>query len=133
MATKIFVNLCVNDLNKSKDFFTSLGYTFNPQFTNEQAGCLVISEDIYAMLVTKEYFKTFTKKEVADPAKSTEVLLALSMDSKEKVDQISSKAVAAGGKVARDPSDIGWMYSKSFEDPDGHIWEVFWMDMSKAP
>ncbi len=134
MATKIFVNLPVKDLDKSKEFFVKLGYTINPQFTDEKAACVVISEDIYAMILREEYFKTFTpKKEIADATKSTEVLVALSADSKEKVNELLDKALAAGAREARPPEDHGFMYGRSFEDPDGHIWEVFWMDMNAVP
>lgn len=128
MATKIFVNLPVKNLNKSKEFFTKLGYTFNPQFTNEKAACMVISQDIYAMLLTEPFFQTFTPKEVINAKKGTEVLIALSADSKEKVNELVDKALGAGGKKSREPQDYGFMYSKSFEDIDGHIWEVLWMD-----
>jgi predicted lactoylglutathione lyase len=134
MATKIFVNLPVKDLDKSKEFFVKLGYTINPQFTDEKAACVVISEDIYAMILKEEFFKTFTpKKEIADATKSTEVLVALSADSKEKVNELLDKAFAAGAREARPPEDHGFMYGRSFEDPDGHIWEVFWMDMNAVP
>lgn len=128
MGTKIFVNLPVKDLNKSKDFFAKLGFTFNPQFTNEKAVCMVISEDIYAMLLLESFFKTFIKKEIANTKTSTEVLLALSQESKKSVDETLRKAIDAGAKEAREPQDLGFMYSRSFEDLDGHIWEIFWMD-----
>ncbi len=131
MSTKIFVNLPIKDLDKSKEFFTKLGYTFNPQFTDDKAACLVISEDIYAMLVTKKFFKTFTPKVIGDATKTTEVLVALSADNREQVDQIVDKALAAGGKINREPTDYGWMYGRSFQDLDGHIWEIIWMDPSK--
>lgn len=130
MATKIFVNLPIKDLGKSQDFFTKLGYSFNPQFSDENAACLVISEDIYAMLLTEPFFKTFTKKEIADARKSTEVLVALSSESKQEVDDLLRKALAAGATEAREPQDHGFMYGRSFEDLDGHIWEIFWMDPS---
>jgi predicted lactoylglutathione lyase len=128
MNTKIFVNLPVKDLGKSKEFFTKLGYTFNPQFTDEKAACMIIGEDIYTMLVTEPFFKSFIRKEIADSSKTTEVLLALSMESKEKVDEMFDIAIAGGGKEARDTTDMGFMYSKAFEDLDGHIWEILWMD-----
>jgi predicted lactoylglutathione lyase len=131
MSTKIFVNLQVNDLDKSKKFFTKLGYKFNPQFTDEKAACLVISDDIYAMLVVKNFFKTFTKKELVNAKKSTEAILALSVDSRKAVDTLLKKALAAGGKINRPPEDHGWMYGRSFSDLDGHIWEAFWMDENK--
>ena len=128
MATKIFVNLPVKDLNKSKDFYTKLGFTINPQFTDEKAACVVISEDIYAMILVESFFKTFTKKDIADATKSTEAIIALSAESKEKVNEIADKAIGAGGKQSLDPQDHGFMYQRSFQDLDGHLWEVLWMD-----
>ena len=128
MATKIFVNLPVKDLNKSKEFFTRLGFTINPQFTDEKAACVVISEDIYAMILTENFFKTFTKKDIVDAGKSTEAIIALSADSKEKVNEMADKAIEAGGKQSLDPQDHGFMYQRSFQDLDGHLWEVLWMD-----
>lgn len=128
MATNVFINLPVKDLNRSIDFFTKLGYTFNPQFTDENATCMIISDTIYAMLITHKRFKDFTKKEIADATKTTEVLICLSADSKEKVHELADKALAAGGKEANEPQDHGFMINRSFQDPDGHIWEVVWMD-----
>jgi len=133
MATKIFVNLPVKNLNRSKDFFTSIGFTINPQFTDDTAACVVISEDIYAMILTHAKFKEFTKKQIADATKTTEVLTCLTTDSKDKVNEMVDKAIAAGGTEARDPMDYGFMFARSFNDPDGHIWEVMWMDMNAAP
>ena len=130
MSTKIFVNLPVKDLERSKAFFAKLGYSFNPQFTDDRAACMVISEDIYTMLLSEPFFKTFTRKEIADAAKTTEVLVALSADSKEHVDEMLRKALAAGAKEAREPMEYEFMYGRSFEDLDGHIWEVIWMDPS---
>ena len=129
MATNIFVNLAVKNLHKTKEFFSNLGYTFNQQFSDEKAACMVISETIYAMLISEAYFKTFIpNKEISDTSKSKEVLLALSADSRQQVDELADKAIAAGGKNFRDPDDHGFMYSRSFEDLDGHVWEVFWMN-----
>lgn len=128
MATKIFVNLPVEDLDKSKAFFGRLGYRFNPQFTDETAACMVISDDIYAMLLTRAKFQEFTKKPVADATKTTEVLTCLSMESKAKVDELLGIALKAGATEARDPMDCGFMYGRSFNDLDGHIWEIIWMD-----
>ncbi|MDB5209071.1 MAG: Glyoxalase/bleomycin resistance protein/dioxygenase [Flavisolibacter sp.] len=134
MATKIFVNLAVKDLDKSKEFFTKIGFTINPQFTNESGACVVISEDIYAMILREEFFKTFiANKDISDATKTTEVLVALSADSRESVDEMADKALAAGATHQRDAEDHGFMYSRSFQDLDGHIWEVFWMDMAAAP
>lgn len=133
MATKIFVNLPVKDLKRSIDFFTQLGFTFNPQFTDENAGCLIIGENIYAMLITEPFFKTFTKKEISDATKTTEVLIAIDAESREEVDELVKTAVAAGGSVYRAPEDHGWMYGHSFADPDGHQWEVLYMDETSIP
>lgn len=132
MNTKIFVNLSVADLEKSKTFFTSLGYTFNPQFTDQKAACLVISSEIYAMLILPDYFKTFINKEISDSFKSTEAILALTLESREKVDEMMEKVIGAGGKETREPADHGFMYSRSFEDLDGHQWEFFWMDENQV-
>jgi uncharacterized protein len=129
MATLIFVNLPVKDLEKSKAFFSHLGYTFNPQFSDEKAACLVISETIYAMLITEPFFQTFVpSKTIADAHKTSEVLVCLSADSREAVDQKVQLALEAGGFVHRPPQDHGFMYEHSFQDPDGHIWEFMWMD-----
>jgi predicted lactoylglutathione lyase len=128
VSTKIFVNLPVQDLDKSRDFFSRLGYSFNSQFSDDNAICLVISDDIFAMLLREPFFKSFTKKEIADSRTSTEVMLALSADSREAVDELADKALAAGGRAAGDPQDHGFMYGRSFYDLDDHHWEVVWMD-----
>lgn len=128
MATKIFVNLAVKDLKRSMDFFSSLGYTFNQQFTNEKGASLVISEDIYAMLLVEDFFKTFTDKQVCDTKTTVEALICLSADSKDKVNELVDKAIAAGGKEPRPAADHGFMYLRVFEDLDGHTWEIMWMD-----
>lgn len=128
MSTKIFVNLPVKDLKQSIEFFTKLGYSFNQQFTDETATCMIISDDIFAMLLTHEKFKSFTPKEICDATKSTEVLVCLSCESREKVDEQVSKAVAAGGSTYNQPQDHGFMYGHGFQDLDGHIWELMWMD-----
>jgi predicted lactoylglutathione lyase len=133
MATKIFINLPVNDLKKSIDFFTQLGFSFNPQFTDDKATCMIISENIFAMLLTKPFFKTFTKKDIVDAKKGTEVLIALDAESRQKVEEMVTKAVAAGGLVYMPPQDHGWMYQHSFADLDGHQWEILYMDESAAP
>lgn len=125
---KIFVNLPVKDLERSKAFFTSLGFQFNPQFTDEKAGCLVIGDDVFFMLLTETYFKTFIQKEIADASRSTETILALTCDSKAKVDELVDKALAAGGRPFNESKDLGFMYNRSFQDPDGHLWEFVWMD-----
>jgi len=132
MNTKIFVNLPVKDLPLSMKFFTRLGYTFNPQFTDENAACLVISEDIYAMLLRTEFFKNFTKKEIADATRTTEAILSLTMESRLAVDEMLAKVLAAGGTETL-AMDEGWMYQRGFTDLDGHQWEIFYMDLSAAP
>jgi len=128
MATKIFVNLPVKNLNKSVEFFTKLGFTFNPQFTDETATCMIVSEDIFVMLLTEAKFKTFTPKTICDATKSTEVLVALSSESREKVDDMVRKAIAAGGTTYSESKDHGFMYQHGFQDPDGHIWELIYME-----
>ncbi|RYD58010.1 MAG: glyoxalase/bleomycin resistance/extradiol dioxygenase family protein [Sphingobacteriales bacterium] len=127
MSKQIFVNLAVKDLNKSMEFFKQLGYTFNMQFTNEDAACMVISDSIYAMLLKEEFFKTFTTRGLADATQSKEVLIALSEDSKEKVIEHTDKAVAAGATFIKE-QDHGFMFYRAYEDLDGHHWEVVWMD-----
>jgi len=133
MANKIFVNLPVKDLNRSIAFFTKLGFSFNPQFTDETATCMVVSENIFVMLLIESRFAGFTKKSVADATKTTEVLIALDAESREEVDRIVDAAVAAGGSLYREPADHGWMYERSFADLDGHQWEFAYMDMSLLP
>lgn len=128
MNKQIFVNLPVKDLNKSKEFFSALGYTFNAQFTNEQGACMVIADNsIYAMLLTEEFFKTFTDKQIAKAREVTEVLTCLSCESREEVDSLVAKALAAGGTAPRAAQDHGFMYSRSFDDLDGHTWELVYM------
>jgi uncharacterized protein len=130
MATKIFVNLPIKDLNRTVDFFTKLGFSFNPQFTDENATCMIIGEDIFVMLLVEKFFKSFTKKEICDPTKDAEVIIALSAESREKVDQMINRVIKAGGTESREPQDHGWMYGRSFQDIDGHLWEVIYMDVS---
>ncbi|MCX6217039.1 VOC family protein [Spirosoma sp.] len=130
MATQIFVNLPVKDLTKSIEFFTRLGYTFNPQFTDEKATCMIISESIYVMLLVEEFFKSFTKKEIADTAKCAEAIICLSSNSREAVDEWVSNAVAAGATTPNEPQDHGFMYGHGFQDLDGHLWETMYMDPS---
>lgn len=132
--TQIFINLAVKDLDKTKAFFSSLGFSFNQQFTNEQAACMVISEDhSYVMLLVEDFFKTFIKKNLVDATKSTEVLICLSCDSRSEVDEMVAKAIAAGGSSYKEAKDHGFMYEHGFEDLDGHLWEVMHMDMSAVP
>lgn len=130
MATKIFVNLPVKNLNKSIKFFSQLGFRFNQQFTDETATCMIVTDDIFAMLLTEEKFKTFTPKEICDAKKYSEVLVALSYDSRSDVDDMVRKAIAAGGSTYNEPQDHGFMYAHGFQDLDGHIWEIFYMDPS---
>ncbi len=130
MNTKIFVNLPVKDLDRSVGFFTKLGYKFNPQFTDETAACMIISEDIYAMLLTHAKFAEFTPNAIVDAKQGTEVLVALSCESREAVKDLVRDAVAAGGNIYAESQDHGFMYQHGFQDPDGHIWELFYMDPS---
>ncbi|MBD0424150.1 VOC family protein [Streptomyces sp. TRM S81-3] len=124
----IFVNLATNDLDASKKFFTELGYEINPQFSDETAASVVISDTIIAMLLTREKYAEFTKKEIVDSTKASEVLIALSAESREKVDELVDKAIAAGGSPSGETQDHGFMYGRAFDDLDGHTWEVAWMD-----
>jgi predicted lactoylglutathione lyase len=127
MHKQIYVNLAVDDLPRARNFFSSLGFGFDPRFSNEQGACMVLGENIYAMLLVKDFFKTFTSKPLSDPAASTEVLLCLSCDSRAEVDHLVAKALAAGGQAPRAPQDHGFMYGHGFEDLDGHIWELVYM------
>ena len=133
MATRVFINLPVKDLDKSVAFFTELGYRFNPQFTDEKATCMIISDNIFAMLLTEAYFKTFTSKQVADAKTSTEVLIALDTNSREEVQQMVAKAKELGATIYAEPQDHGWMYQHSFADLDGHQWELVYMDATQMP
>jgi len=128
MSKKIFVNLPVKDLDRTMKFFGELGYSFNQLFTDEKAACMVISDDIYVMLLTEKFFKTFTNKDVADAHKTTEVLVCLNEESREAVDAHIEKALNAGGTETREAQDHGFMYGRSYSNPDGHIWEIMWMD-----
>lgn len=134
MSRKIFVNLPIKNMEKSQAFFKSLGFSFDPKFTNEQGACMVISEDHnYVMLLIEPFFQTFTKKSIVDSSKTIEVLVCLSCESRAEVDELVKKAVAAGGKTPNAPLDHGFMYGHGFEDIDGHIWELMWMDPNAAP
>jgi uncharacterized protein len=128
MSTKMFVNLPVHDLAKSMAFYKALGFTFNPQFTDDTAACMVISEHNYAMLLTHAKFKSFASKPIADSLKTTGVLVALALESKQAVDDMVTKAVKAGGKEPKPKQDYGFMVQRTFEDLDGHAWEPFHMD-----
>jgi predicted lactoylglutathione lyase len=133
MPKQIFVNLPIKDMARSQAFFKRLGFSFNPQFTNEQGACMVVSEQIFVMLLVEPFFKGFTNKPVADATKATEVLIALSFDTREEVDAIVKKAVDAGATTPMPPQDHGFMYQHGFTDLDGHMWEVFHMDMAQVP
>jgi predicted lactoylglutathione lyase len=124
----IFVNLPVKDLSKSMEFFTKIGFKNNPQFTDHTAACMVISDDIYVMILTETKFKEFTPKSICDATKSSEVLVCLSCESRDAVNDMVRKAVAAGGSTYADPKDYGFMYQHGFQDPDGHMWELIWMN-----
>ena len=127
-SRKIFVNLAVEDLGRAVDFFTQLGFSFDQRFTDDQATCMIVSDAAFVMLLGRDRFQDFTKKEIADSRTQTEAILALSAESRDEVDEIVGKALAAGGQAANDPIDHGFMYASSFHDPDGHLWEVLWMD-----
>jgi predicted lactoylglutathione lyase len=133
MARKIFVNLPIKDMERAKAFFTALGFSFNPQFTNDQGACMVVAEDIFVMLLVEPFFQGFTKKRIADAKSATEVLVCLSCESRAEVDALVQKALAAGGTAPNAPQDHGFMYGHGFEDPDGHLWELVWMDPNAAP
>jgi len=128
MASKIFVNLPVKNLANSVEFFTSLGFRFNQQFTDDTATCMIVTDDIFVMLLTEAKFKTFTPKEICDTAKYSEVLVCLALESRAKVEEIVRQAVAAGGATYNEPQDHGFMYGHGFQDLDGHIWELIYMD-----
>jgi uncharacterized protein len=133
MATKLFVNLPVKNLNRSVTFFTGLGYTFNPNFTDENATCMVLGEDNFVMLLVEKFFQTFTPKPIADANKVTEVLICVSADSREAVDEMIAKAVKGGATLPNPPKDHGFMYQHGYQDLDGHLWEVVWMDPAAVP
>lgn len=133
MATKVFINLPVRDLGQSMAFFEQLGFSFNPQFTDEKAAGMVISDSIFVMLLTEAYFQTFTRKELCDARKSTEVLIALDAASRDEVKQMIGKAESLGAHIYDEAKDHGWMYQHSFADLDGHQWELVYMDMSQLP
>lgn len=127
MHRQIYVNLPIADMARSRAFFEALGYAFNPQFSNEQGACLVLGENLHAMLLVQPFFQSFIDKRIADARETTEVLLCLSCDSREEVDGLVARALAAGGRTPRPPQDHGFMYAHSFEDLDGHLWELVHM------
>lgn len=132
MVSSIYVNLPIQDVERTRAFFTALGFTFNPKFTDDKALCLVLGDHMYAMLVQEEFFKTFTEKKLVTTASAIEAINALQVESKAAVEAMVKKAVAAGGKALK-PSDLGWMYDWGFEDLDGHSWDIFWQDESQKP
>ncbi|HJV68523.1 VOC family protein [Ideonella sp.] len=131
--TQIFVNLPVKNIERSRAFFSALGYSFNPQFSNDSALSMIVSDTIYVMLLAEPFFQTFTAKPIADASESTEVLVCLSCASRSEVDALVAKALAAGGTAPRAPQDHGFMYGHGFEDPDGHIWELVYMEPGAVP
>jgi uncharacterized protein len=133
MATKIFINLPVADLQKAMTFYTAIGFANNPQFTDETAACMVLTEEIYVMLLTHSKFNEFTPREVGNAFQTTSVINCLSFDSIEEVNAMADKALKAGGKELMEAKDYGFMQQRSFEDVDGHLWEVLYMDMAKFP
>lgn len=133
MSRKLFVNLPVKELDRSVRFFTALGFSFNAHFTDETATCMIVSDSSFVMLLTEEKFKQFTPKQLCDTKQATEVLLCLSAESRAEVDQLVAKAVAAGGSLYKEPIDFGFMYGHSFQDPDGHQWEVMFMEPEAIP
>jgi predicted lactoylglutathione lyase len=132
MSRHIFVNLPVRDLKRSMDFFKGLGFAFNPQFTSENGACMIVSGEGFVMLLAEPFFKTFTKNAVREPKGPTEAIVALSAASREEVDVLVTQALSTGGTPATDAKDHGFMYVRTFYDPDGHHWELFWMDPAKA-
>jgi predicted lactoylglutathione lyase len=133
METKIFLNLPVKELNKSMQFFTQLGFSFNPKFTNEKGSCLIIGENINAMLLVEEFYKTFTGKQICNTANTSEVIISIAVETREEVDEMIEKVVNAGGSEYMKAQDYGWMYNRTFLDIDGHHWEIFFMDESQMP
>ena len=133
MSTQIYVNLPVKDLDKSIKFFTQLGYQFNPQFTDENATCMIVGENICVMLLVEKFFKTFTSKQICDTTKDTEVWVCLSCESRDAVDALVRRAVAAGATTPNQPKDHGFMYGHGYQDLDGHLWGLMHMDMSAMP
>lgn len=130
MPNQIYINLPVKNLKRSMAFFKKLGFRFDPQFTDKNAACLIIGKNIYSMLVSEKFFKTFTKKKISNAKKTTEVLLAMQVQNRKKVDEMVKKAVKAGGSLYSKPHDHGWMYGHGFADLDGHQWEVFYMNLA---
>ena len=127
MSRQLFVNLPIKNLNRSVEFFTALGFKFNPKFTNDNATCMIIGSDCYVMLLVEKFFATFTSKPIVDASKAVEVISAIGLDSRNQVDSMVDQALAAGGTAFAEPRDYGFMYQRSFQDLDGHLWEIFYM------
>lgn len=128
MAKQLFVNLPVKDLPRSVAFFSDLGFTFNPSFTDENATCMIVNDHACVMLLVEKYFRSFITKDVASTVTGAETIVSYSVDSREEVDRAASTALTSGGAPSGEALDHGFMYTRSFQDPDGHLWEVFWMD-----
>lgn len=133
MARQIYINLPVKNIERTRAFYSALGFSFNPQFSNDQAICMIVSDDIYVMLLVESFFQTFINRPIADATRTTQVLLALSCNSRAEVDDMVAKALAAGGSAPMPVQDLGFMYSHDFEDPDGHVWEPMYMDPNAVP
>lgn len=133
MPRQIWINLPVKDLDRSVAFFTALGFGFDAKFTDDNATCLVIGDGIYAMLLVEKFFGTFTTKAIADTRATSEVILAVQLEDRAAVDTMAAKATAAGAGASGETRDLGFMYQRGFQDPDGHLWEVFWMDPAGPP
>lgn len=129
-SKNIFINLPVKDLKKSTDFFQALGFEFNPQFTDENTACMIVSDNIFVLIMVEERFKEFSKKEIVDAATSSEAIFCLSAEGREQVDEVVNKALASGGQASNEPQDHGFMYGWGFQDLDGHLWEVVYIDES---
>jgi len=133
VSRQMFVNLAVADLDRSVEFFTRLGFTFDQRFTDANATCMKVAENSFVMLLVRDFFATFTTRRLADLSTTTEAILAVSLEDRAAVDDLAEKALAAGGRPSTDPQDHGFMYQRSFADPDGHLWELFWMDPAAVP
>lgn len=134
MVKQIFVNLAVKDLDKSVNFFTKLGFKFNPQFTDENATCMIVGENIFVMLLVEKFFKSFIPgKDIMNTSKNAEALMGISGESREEIDEMISNVISAGGKEYRETTDYGWMYGRAFEDLDGHIWEIIYVNENQMP
>ncbi|HLN20985.1 MAG TPA: VOC family protein [Bacteroidales bacterium] len=128
---KIFINLPSKDLKKTATFFARMGFSFDPQFSDDNAKCLIISDEIYVMFLSEQFFRSFTNKDIPDTSKTTGAILSLTAESREEVDSFMEHCIAAGGRDVSKPQEMDFIYTRSFEDPDGHLWEVFYMDMAK--